>query len=602
MSLLVNSLSFLPPVERTPVPPTRICQSSRLSQSSASSQRLSSASKTPPTAGASSDERFIKHCVKTYIHKCLLKFKNFTSPRSSSGLRISCSEEEKVSLKEEIVTSDRKSSLFLPIREDTIAPFVGALKAYAESDASELTFPGHNRGMAAPPLLEELIGKKPFLHDIGEVEHFISAQGAILDAQKKAAELFGATETWFLVGGTTCGVETSIMSTCSPGDTLILPRNSHKSAISGLVLSGASPKYIVPEYNAEWEIAGRIRLHQVAKAIDELNEEGKEPAAVFIASPTYHGICGELGKIIDLCRRRRIPVIVDEAHGAHFKFDHRLPSTALEQGADLVVQSTHKVLCSLSQSSMLHLSGCRVDRERTHRCLQTLESTSPSYLLLASLDAATAQLSKNPYTIFDTPISPAYKLEDEVRSLIPNASFLQSNDFEGMPEKDPLRVTIDTWELGLPGYEAYKILREKYYIFPGLGSQRSVTFAVGLGTCRDHVQRLMHGIKDIATVHGPDNSRRPIKNQESATFGEISIKISPRDAFFAKKRRMNVEESVGQICGELICTLPPGIPVLIPGEEITHSTLSYLLNAKDRGAAISGAADSNLDSITVCDI
>ncbi|CAN6486087.1 unnamed protein product [Victoria cruziana] len=584
MSLLVNSLSFLPPVERTPVPPTRICQSSRLSQSSASSQRFSSAkvgSRTPPTAGASSVER------------------------CSSGLRISCSKEEAVSLKEEIVTSDRKSSLFLPIRKDTVAPFVSAVKAYAESDASEFTFPGHNRGMAAPPLLEQLIGKKPFLHDISEIELFFSPQGVILDAQKKAAELFGATETWFLVGGTTCGVETSIMSTCSPGDTLILPRNSHKSAISGMVLSGALPKYIIPEYNAEWDIAGRIKLHQVAKAIDELNEEGKEPAAVFITSPTYHGICGELGKIIDLCHRRRIPVIVDEAHGAHFKFDHRLPSTALEQGADLVVQSTHKVLCSLSQSSMLHLSGCRVDRERTHRCLQTLQSTSPSYLLLASLDATTAHLSKNPCTIFDTPIRLAYKLEDEVRSLIPNASFLQSNDFEGMPEKDPLRVTIDTWKLGLPGYEAYKILREKYYIFPELRSQRSVTFVVGLGTCRDHVQRLVHGIKDIATVHGlesPDNSGQSIENYESATFGEISIKISPRDAFFAKKRRMNVEESVGEICGELICTFPPGIPVLIPGEEITQSTLSYLLNAKDGGAAISGAADANLDSIIVCDI
>ncbi|CAN6486009.1 unnamed protein product [Victoria cruziana] len=480
-----------------------------------------------------------------------------------------------ISTTQEIVTCDRKSSLFLPIQKDTIAAFVSALKAHAESDASEFTFPGHNRGMAAPHLLEQLIGKKPFLHDMRLNTSFLPrANGDMVS----------------FVGGTTCGVETSIMSTCSPGDTLILPRNSHKSAISGVVLSGALPKYIIPEYNAEWEIAGRIKLHQVAEAIDELNEEGKEPAAVFITSPTYHGICGELGKIIDLCHRRRIPVIVDEAHGAHFKFDHRLPSAALEQGADLVVQSTHKVLCSLSQSSMLHLSGCRVDRERTHRCLQTLQSTSPSYLLLASLDAATAHLSKSPCTIFDTPIRLACKLEDEVRSLIPNASFLQSNDFEGMPEKDPLRVTIDTWKLGLPGYEAYKILREKYYIFPELRSQRSVTFVVGLGTCRDHVQRLVHGIKDIAT------------NYESATFGEISIKISPRDAFFAKKRRMNVEESVGEICGELICTLPPGIPVLIPGEEITHSTLSYLLDAKDGGAAISGAADSNLDSIIVCDI
>ncbi|XP_031495611.1 uncharacterized protein LOC116261128 [Nymphaea colorata] len=622
MALLLHTL-FRPTLHHAPPPLRGNRQSSGVFQPSPSPQPFSTKSscKSSRTTNApalqrhSVEDRRVRRCLKMQV-----AFKDWHRweggrGRCSFNLIVSCSNEEaghseeglrsngKCPSKERSHSFDSRNSQFLPIEEDkSTAPFLSALKAYAERNAAGFTFPGHNRGMAAPSLLEQLIGKGPFRHDLAELDNFFSPEGAILEAQKKAAELFGATETWFLVGGTTCGVEASIMSTCSPGDTLILPRNSHISAISGMVLSGALPKYMIPEYNTSWGIADRIKLHQVAKAIDELHEENKEPAAVFITSPTYHGICSDLEKIIDLCHKQQIPVIIDEAHGAHFKFDCRLPSTALEQGADLVIQSTHKVLCSLSQSSMLHLSSSMVDRERISRCLQTLQSTSPSYLLLASLDATRAQLSKNPYTIFDTPIQLAHQLADEIQTLIPNASVLESADFEGMPRKDPLRVTIDTWKVGVPGYDAYKILREEYDIIPELRSQKSLTFAVSLGTCREHIQRVVYGIKDVAAVHGLDNSGRAMINHyECAPFGEISIKLSPREAFFASKRRINVEESLGEICGELICTFPPGIPVLIPGEVITQNALSYLINARDGGAVISGAADSHLHSIVVCD-
>ncbi|GLT62824.1 hypothetical protein SLA2020_354320, partial [Shorea laevis] len=177
--------------------------------------------------------------------------------------------------------------------------------------------------------------------------------------------LFGSSETWFLVGGTTCGVQAAIMATCSPGEFLILPRNSHISATSAMVFSGAQPKYIIPQYDFDWDIAGGVTSSQVEQAIKELEMEGRKAAAVFITSPTYHGICSNLTEISELCHSHGIPLIVDEAHGAHLGFHPQLPNSALQQGADLAVQSTHKVLCSLTQSSMLHMSGNIVDSERS---------------------------------------------------------------------------------------------------------------------------------------------------------------------------------------------------------------------------------------------
>ncbi|KAL5997124.1 hypothetical protein ACLOJK_008052 [Asimina triloba] len=489
--------------------------------------------------------------------------------------------------------------------KDGIAPLVSALKVSAAQDAASFHFPGHNRGQAAPPSLSQLIGSRVFAHDLPELpelDDLFSPKGVILDAQKQSAELFGSAETWFLVGGTTCGIQAAIMATCSPGQTLILPRNSHISAISGIVLSGALPKYIIPQYNSQWDIAGGITSSQVETAIRELKSEGTEPAAVLITSPTYHGICSNVGEIAQLCHAHGIPVIVDEAHGAHFRFHHQMPSTALEQGADVAVQSTHKVLCSLTQSSMLHLSGDLVDREQICRCLQTLQSTSPSYLLLASLDATTAYLSENPDSLFNESMELSIEATRQIKT-IPGISLLSLQDFPSFHAIDPLRITIGVWELGLSGYEADKILCEGPAVIAEVAGGQSLTFAVTLGTSREHTQRLVSGLSLLSLTSLKENGsggRKWIRENGWTPFADISIKMSPRDAFFAQKRNMNIEECVGEVCGELISSYPPGIPVLTPGEIITEKALSYLLDARDKGAMISGASDPHISTIVVC--
>ncbi|XP_058733569.1 uncharacterized protein LOC131605200 [Vicia villosa] len=185
---------------------------------------------------------------------------------------------------------------------------------------------------AAPDSITQLIGIKPYTHDlccIPGLDNLFNPQGPILEAQKEAAKLFGASHTWFLVGGTTCGIQASIMATCSPGEYLILPRNCHASAISGMVISGAVPKYIIPDYKNDWDLPGGITPSQVLKAIKELELEGKKLGAVFITSPTYHGVCSNLTEISEMCHSRKIPLIVDEAHGAHLGFHSELLRSAL---------------------------------------------------------------------------------------------------------------------------------------------------------------------------------------------------------------------------------------------------------------------------------
>ncbi|XP_062115304.1 uncharacterized protein LOC133829595 [Humulus lupulus] len=482
-------------------------------------------------------------------------------------------------------------------------PLVTALKTSAQQNAATFHFPGHNRGRIAPSSLTHLIGLKPFIHDLPELpelDNLFSPQGPILDAQKEAAKLFGALETWFLVGGTTCGIQAAIMATCSPGDYLILPRNCHLSAISAMVLSGAIPKYIIPEYDVEWDIAGGVTPSQVEKAIEELEMEGRKPAAVFVTSPTYHGICSNISEISQLCHSHRIPIIVDEAHGAHLGFHPRMPNSALQQGADLAVQSTHKVLCSLTQSSMLHMSGDLVDKDKISRCLQVLQSTSPSYLLLASLDAARHQLTENPEALFDKALQIAIEANNVIRRL-PGISILDSLSFPKFPTIDPLRLTIGFGQLNLSGYEADEILYKDNEIICELVGTTSLTFAFNLGTCREHVERLVSSLENLVSSAAlTQGAVGKVDHGVSAPFADFTTSLIPREAFFRSKRKVSIENCLGEVCGELICPYPPGIPVMIPGETITQRALDYLLEVRSKGAIISGASDPLLSSIVVC--
>ncbi|CAA0842186.1 Unknown protein [Striga hermonthica] len=491
-----------------------------------------------------------------------------------------------------------------------LPPLVATLKASAGRNAVAFHFPGHKRGEAAPFALTDLIGPHPFFHDVTEIpelDMFFNPKGPLLDAKNLAADLFGAKETWFLVGGTSCGVQAAVMATCSPGDTIVLPRNAHVSATTGVIISGAIPKYIVPQRSLDWDIAAGITPSQVETAIKESKSEGRKLAAVFITSPTYNGICSDVTGISEICRSQGIPLIIDEAHGAHFKFHPEMPKTALEQGADISIQSTHKVLCS-SQSSMLHISGDdKVDRERLHKCLHSLQTTSPNWLLLASLDSARHQLSTNPDTMFNKTV----ELAKEAKTMIgkvPGVLVLDLKDFADSPDLDPLRITIGVWRLGISGFQAKEVLDDELGIVPEFVSTNSITLAFSLGTTREHVERLVSGLESLSkrffseTNEKTDNKIHTSFAKKLMPIDNPVMRLSPREAFFARKMKMKFDKDcVGEVCGEFVCPFPPGIPVLVPGEVITEEVLSYLQQIKRQGGFVIGTVDTKLDSIVVCE-
>lgn len=476
-------------------------------------------------------------------------------------------------------------------------PLVNALKAAAEQDAASFLFPGHNQGQATPLSITQLIGDGPFFYDLAELDNLSNPEGPLLEAQRQAAQIFGASKTWFLVGGTTCGNHAAIMGTCSPGDTLILPRNSHKSAISAMVFSGVIPKYIIPEYDFEWDIPTTVSPSQVERAIDELEAEGITPGAVFITSPTYNGICSNIKEISKLCHLHNIPLIVDEAHGAHFGFHPSLPMSALQQGADVVVQSTHKVLFSLTQSSMLHVSeNDIIDKDKISKCLQSLQSTSPSSLLLASLDATTTQLKGNTASIFDDAINLAFEAKAALKK-IPGIEVLDS------PNIDPLRVTVGAYNLGCSGFEVDDFLYRDQKVMAELNGPRFITFPFSPRTSREHVKRLILGFKHLSSSTFIQNpGKKGIAHVDLKPWTDINIQLTPREAFFAKKKKMDTKDAIGKICGELICPYPPGIPLIGPGEVISERVVQNLLRYKVDGAKIVGATDPSLHSLLICDV
>ncbi|KAL0426696.1 UNVERIFIED_CONTAM: putative protein YaaO [Sesamum latifolium] len=500
-------------------------------------------------------------------------------------------------------TTKSKSQAAVNSCNDHLPPLVRALKASADRNPVVFHFPGHKRGQAASPALTQLIGSKPFLHDVTELpelDSFFCPKGPLLEAKNLAAELFGAKETWFLVGGTSCGVQAAIMATCSPGDTIILPRNAHASATIGVIFSGAVPKYIVPQYNSDWDIAAGVTPSQVKLAIAETKVVGgRKVAAVFVTSPTYNGICSNLSEISEVCHSQGIPLIVDEAHGAHFKFHPEMPKTALDQGADISIQSTHKVLCSFLQSSMLHISGEMIDRERLHKCLHALQSTSPSWLFLASLDAARHQLSTD-VTAFNDAVNLANVAKTLIRK-IPGISVLDHSVFPDFPDMDPLRVTIGMWQLGLSGFQANEILDKDLGIIPELVSTNSITLAFSQGTTCEHVQGLLSGLRHLSAMFPVVNCENGMLSVAGrGPYDDPVMSMNPREAFFASRTRMKFKDCSGEVCGEVICPFPPGVPVLAPGEVITHKALDYLQEIRSRGGCIIGAADPLLDTIVVC--
>ncbi|MBC7474854.1 MAG: aminotransferase class I/II-fold pyridoxal phosphate-dependent enzyme [Candidatus Sericytochromatia bacterium] len=484
------------------------------------------------------------------------------------------------------------------MEEHKKAPLFDAMRDYIAKDMSAYHTPGHKQGKGADPEFLELMGinmLKMDLCELPEVDNLHDAVTVIKEAQELAASAFSADKTFFLVNGSTTGNNVMVMTVCDPGDKIIIPRNIHKSILGGIILSGAIPVYVPAMWDEELGIAHGVDVVALEQAlIDNPDVKG-----VLVVNPTYYGVTTDLKKVVDLVHKYNRPVLVDEAHGAHFHFHDDLPVSALKAGADMVVQSTHKILTSMTQSSMLHVREGRVNIKRAKNVLQLLHSTSPSYVLLASLDVARRQMVLHGKELLQRTIDLA---DDARRRLneIPGISCFGKEKCGkfGIYDVDLTKLVINFSGIGLSGFHALDILDQKYNVQSEMATLYTVLELVTVGNDQRDLDRLVDAVRDIAEKGDFEKDLRVETKAPPIPAIPKSI-MTPREAFFAPTEKVPFANSIGRVCAEIVSPYPPGIPILAPGEEITENIVDYLQLIYNHGAFINGPEDVRLHTIKV---
>ncbi|QSQ08571.1 Arginine decarboxylase [Koleobacter methoxysyntrophicus] len=481
-------------------------------------------------------------------------------------------------------------------------PLVEGLLKYIKGKPVAFHTPGHKGNPALAGLLEGLSDSRIFEMDLTEIpglDDLHNPAGIIEESQRLLAEAYGADRSFFLVNGSTCGIEALIMAVCSPGDRVIVPRNAHKSVLGGLILSGAVPVYINPYVDEYWGIPLGIRPEDVEETLRCYGDI----EAVLLVNPTYHGICGDLKAAVRLAVKFNIPLLVDEAHGPHLKFSRRLPTDALEAGSSGCVQSPHKMLGSLTQSSWLHIKGSRINIDRLKGALQILQSSSPSYILMASLDAARYCMVHDGKKMLDGVVDLAQEACERINT-IPGARCLGQEVVgeKGVTERDPTKLVITCREAGIPGTLLGDILRRDYKIQPEYSDFYNITLFVTIGNKENDLTRLVYSLEGIIKRY---SARKPLSENLNSSLhtvygADIPRQVmSPREAYFAPKRKVGLRDSIGYISGEMVAPYPPGIPLLCPGEEITGEIVDKIRILKEMGTAFHGPGDPDLKYISV---
>lgn len=484
--------------------------------------------------------------------------------------------------------------------KQTDTPLLAAMKHYVADGVMPFHTPGHKQGKGMHTALESIVGRGALALDLAlmeEMDDFHEPHGCIKDAQDLAAELYGADHSFFVINGTTGGIYAMILAAVGPGDKIIVPRNAHRSIIGGIILSGAVPVFMRPEVDHELGLAMGVTPNSVAAAI----EQHPDAKAVLLINPTYYGVATDLQRIVELVHAKNMLVLVDEAHGPHLRFSRRLPVQALDAGADMCAQSTHKIIGAMTQCSMVHCREGRVRVPHLKAMLQLVQSTSPNYIMLASLDVARMQMATEGEALIERSIELADWLRREINT-IPGLYCFGAEKIgqPGVFALDPTKVTVTVKGLGLTGAEAERILRHQYKIQVELSDFYNILFLITLGDQRHEVETLAAALRDMAAKYA-----KPVKAQadwQAVAHPEPPVAIlSPREALFGNTCMVPFADSAGKVCAEIVTFYPPGIPLLCPGEQITPEIIAYCQTLQAAGMHISGPEDYTLKTIKVVD-
>ena len=450
------------------------------------------------------------------------------------------------------------------------APIVEALKTAYDNPTYQFHIPGHTKGLGTLKSFRDLVGKKALRVDTTDEFDGLGtlnpATGPIKEAQELAAAAFGAKKTFFLLNGSTIGNLAIAMGLTKAGQKVIVNRNCHRSILTGLIISGAEPLWVIPEKFNDWGLWGNIKTDD----IERLLKENDNVSAVWITNPTYEGVVSDVKSISEICRKYDVPLVVDEAHGCLWNFNDKLPETSLKQGADIVVHSLHKTGGSMSQSSMLHINkNSKINVDDVERSLTLLHTTSPSLMLLGSLDAARANLQSS-------------KGQKQLSRAISNAKYLRSeidkmehihqlkSDFGYKTDVTKIFIKAD----GLSGKRLESILEIDFGIEVESASDEGILVLSNIGNKRSDFVYLADCLKKIDSNDYKDIYY--LENKKHMPMLTPIIKKNLREAYFSPKEIIPKEKAVGRLSGEVVAECPPGISILLPGELITEAHLPYL--------------------------
>ena len=450
------------------------------------------------------------------------------------------------------------------------APIVEALKQSVEHPTYQFHIPGHTKGQGVYPEFRKLVGKKALLVDTTDEFDNLGtlnpASGPIKEAEELAAKAFGAKKTFFLLNGSTVGNIALAMGLTKQGQKIITNRNCHRSLLTGMIISGAEPLWLVPNRLEEWGIWGSV----VPADVEALLKTNEDVAMVWLTNPTYEGVVSDVKSISEICKKYDVPLVVDEAHGCLWYFNSQLPISSLEVGADAVVHSLHKTGGSMSQSSMLHISeNSKLDVEKIDKALKLLHTTSPSLMLLASLDASRAHLE-----------SSAGK--NQLAKAIKNAKYLRKriDKISGLHQlKSGLGYETDVMKIfmkadGISGKRLESILEVDFKIEVESASDVGLLLLANIGNKRSDFEYLAESLEKISKKEYSDICHE--ENKKHMPMLTPIIKMNIRDAYFSDKETVLKENAIGRISGEIIAECPPGIAILVPGELITQEHMLYL--------------------------
>src|SRR4051812_44217024 len=476
------------------------------------------------------------------------------------------------------------------------APILDGLVDYRKQNRYGYTPPGHRHGRGADDRVLAVLGHEPFLDDIlmsGGLDDRRTSNKYLKRAEDLMAEAVGAEMAFFSTCGSSLSVKAAMMAVAGCDDSLLVPRDSHKSVVAGLIFSGVQARWITPRWDAERHFSHPPSPQDYADAWDRY----PDAAGALVVSPSPYGTCTALEGIAKVCHDRGKPLIVDEAWGAHLPFHDDLPTWAMDAGADVCVVSIHKMGAGFEQGSVFHLQGDLIDPVRLKQSADLLSTTSPNVLFYAAMDGWRRQMVLHGEELLGSALKLARSTRGAIHDL-PGLNVLEDRLIaeEASHDLDRLQIMIDLLEAGISGYQASDWLRAERAINVGLADHRRIIAQFTFADDQQQADRLVAALGDLTRTSLPAPKSVVLPEPRELELEQV---MSPREAFFAEQETVPAEEAVGRIGAEQLTPYPPGIPAVLPGERITEGVVDYLRSGIEATMVVPDAADPSVKTIRV---